>query len=168
MAYNPDQPLLDLPPLTHQSHQHHQHPIDPVSQSIALTRISVPLPNAPLPAGETQNWERLLSQLEEPQSALQEIRQFSEQWFPFYSSLNESYFYSIPKPVRDLVREQMRVLCAADDLGKAALSSWCSSHFATVLAKEGDERYKKYEAKASKFYSQALELLQDRTYPLPV
>lgn len=37
------------------------------------------------------------------------------------NSLNESYFYSIPKPVRDLVREQMRVLCACDDLGRAAL-----------------------------------------------
>lgn len=65
---------------------------------------------------DPQSWERLLSQLEEPASALSEIRQFADQWWTFYSSLNESFFYSIPRQVRDQVVRSMYLLCAVSAL----------------------------------------------------
>jgi len=37
----------------------------------------------PKELGDGLSWERLLSQLEEPQSALGEIRQFADQWWGF-------------------------------------------------------------------------------------
>lgn len=36
--------------------------------------------------GDGLSWEKLLSQLEEPQSALGEIRQFADQWWGFCQS----------------------------------------------------------------------------------
>lgn len=47
-----------------------------------------------------------------------------------------------------------------------ATQTWCASHYSDVLLKEGDARHAEYSQKASKFYDQALQLLQDRTYPL--
>lgn len=48
------------------------------------------------------------------------------------------------------------------------MSTFCAGHYSTILEKEGDPRHAEWKDKASKFYSQALQLLQDRTYPLPV
>ncbi|KAM0750783.1 hypothetical protein T439DRAFT_380644 [Meredithblackwellia eburnea MCA 4105] len=124
-------------------------------------------PALPLPGGEL-DWEELLAHFDDPNSTMREIRDFSAQWWEFCTSLNESYFFSIPKHVRELVKAEMKTLVAGNDLGRAALACWCTAHYAAVLLKEGDPQHAQWDEKANKYYSEALGMLHDRQYPLDV
>lgn len=52
----------------------------------AIDFMGAGLGDLPHELGDGLSWEKLLSQLEEPQSALGEIRQFADQWWGFCES----------------------------------------------------------------------------------
>ncbi|CED83509.1 Protein of unknown function DUF3468 [Phaffia rhodozyma] len=101
-------------------------------------------------------------------STLIEMREFANEWWTFYNSLNESYFSSIPIPARTIVKKYMfdSMLTAHSDVNRGAISAWCSSHYSMLLAKERNPAWEEWHDKAGRYYQQTVLLLEDKAYGL--
>ncbi|ORY92565.1 fungal-specific transcription factor domain-domain-containing protein [Leucosporidium creatinivorum] len=115
-------------------------------------------------------WEKELLTAPPDHGTLNEVRDFAHQWWSFYRSLNDSYFCSIPNKAREIVKDRMRdlVMGPENDLGRAAISSWCSSHYSSVLLKERSSQFEEWDAKAARYYQQCLSLLYNPSISLTV
>ncbi|SCV71854.1 BQ2448_4548 [Microbotryum intermedium] len=120
----------------------------------SLTTSSITAPNMIGPA-----------QVEEEASLAEALTQLES--IPIYNALNDAFFSSIPKPVRDILRHRMTDVAFSSSLGKSACLALCLLFRAKTMEDQGStETRERLIAQSNAYFQQAVEHLQTSRIPL--
>ncbi|GAA6022658.1 hypothetical protein JCM10207_008570 [Rhodosporidiobolus poonsookiae] len=93
-----------------------------------------------------------------PEPIATEVTKFSSEWWGFYVSMVDAFFYSIPSAQRNLFLAHLHGITGTTDLGQSGVAAWCCAHFAHHLLPNNPDR-RAWEEKADKFYDHGVALL---------
>ncbi|KAI5480278.1 Zn(2)-C6 fungal-type transcription factor [Pseudohyphozyma bogoriensis] len=98
-------------------------PLDPKPPTGWTPVNALPVP-APTPDPPTPSTLVPVQNASTPESVLVEIKGFAEEWWTFYNSLNDSYFFSIPPEAREIVKNHLRdnLMGEKNALGHASIN----------------------------------------------
>ncbi|SGY23338.1 BQ5605_C019g08927 [Microbotryum silenes-dioicae] len=105
------------------------------------------------------------AQVEEEASLAEALTQLES--IPIYNALNDAFFSSMPKPVRDILRHRMTDVAFSSSLGKSACLALCLLFRAKTMEDQGStETRERLIAQSNAYFQQAVEHLQTSRIPL--